>query len=259
MMTRSAITTDNVVFVLLSFEGPDPYSMAGGLGVRITNLARTRAEPRYPTHQFFIGDPKRKGEEITIRGKLVLHRWGQWISEYYPHGVYQGENEKVCDFNQSIPRFVTENIIKPAISRDKTVVVLGEEWHTTEAMCRLHDHLNAASLRNKVIMFWNANNTFGFDRIDWKRLAASATITTVSRYMKHLMQRLEVNALVIPNGIPQSLLGAVDEERSAELRRSIAADVILTKIARWDPDKRWLETVEATAHLKAQGMRPVLL
>jgi hypothetical protein len=37
-------------------------------------------------------------------------------------------------------------------------------------------------------MFWNANNTYSFDRIDWGRLSQAAIITTVSRYMKSLMQ-----------------------------------------------------------------------
>lgn len=31
------ITPDNAVFVLLSFEGPDIYSIAGGLGVRMSH------------------------------------------------------------------------------------------------------------------------------------------------------------------------------------------------------------------------------
>jgi hypothetical protein len=33
-------------------------------------------------------------------------------------------------------------------------------------------------------MFWNANNTYGFHRIDWARLSFTTTMTTVSRYMK---------------------------------------------------------------------------
>ena len=33
------IDPSNTVFALLCFEGPDPYSMAGGLGVRVTELA----------------------------------------------------------------------------------------------------------------------------------------------------------------------------------------------------------------------------
>jgi len=33
------ITPENTVFVIVSFEGRDPYSLAGGLGVRVANLS----------------------------------------------------------------------------------------------------------------------------------------------------------------------------------------------------------------------------
>ena len=108
-------------------------------------------------------------------------------------------------------------------------------------------------------MFWNANNTFGFDRIDWKRLSFTTTITTVSRYMKHYMWKLGVNPLVIPNGIPESSLDDVDTKASSRLVKSLDADLILAKIARWDPDKRWNAAFEAAARLKARGLRTVLL
>lgn len=258
-MTQTNITTENTIFVLLSFEGPDHYSLAGGLGVRITNLAQALADTGFETHLFFIGDPRRKGEETANGGKLIFHRWCQWISDYYPNGVYQGENEKLYDFNDSIPLYIADNIVKPAVAQDKMVVIMGEEWHTAEAMCRLSDHLYARGMRNKVVMFWNANNTFGFDRINWGRLAYATTITTVSRYMKHFMWRMGLNPLVIPNGIPESLLDQVDVNAAARLRQGVNADLILTKVARWDPDKGWLTVVEALAKLKASGMRTVLL
>ena len=36
--------TQRTVFVVLSFEGPDVYSQAGGLGVRVKGLSRTVAQ-----------------------------------------------------------------------------------------------------------------------------------------------------------------------------------------------------------------------
>jgi glycosyltransferase involved in cell wall biosynthesis len=147
----------------------------------------------------------------------------------------------------------------PAVAQDKLVVILGEEWHTTEAMCRISDLLHKNGLRDRVVMFWNANNTFSFHRINWGRLDYTATITTVSRYMKHIMWGMGLNPLVIPNGIPRSLLNRVDANATAKLKRSLGADLILAKVARWDPDKRWNMAVEATARLKARGMRTVLL
>ena len=258
-MRPASITPENTTFVILSFEGPDPYSSAGGLGVRITNLSQTLAKLGFATHLFFIGDPAGRREETANGSNLWLHRWCQWISRYYPHGVYEGEDQKLYDFNESIPGFVAEQIVKPAVEQNKLVVILGEEWHTAEAMCRISDHLYGQGLRDSAVMFWNVNNTFGFDHINWKRLAYTTTITTVSRYMKHIMWRLGVNPLVIPNGIPESLLDEVDANASTVLSRSLNADLILAKVARWDPDKSWNSAVEATARLKARGMRTVLL
>lgn len=258
-MKQSNITTENTAFVVLSFEGPDRYSLAGGLGVRVDNLSATLAEMGFTTHLFFIGDPELKGEEVRQKGKLILHRWCQWISRYYPTGVYEGENEKLYDFNESVPWFVKDNVIKPALAHGKLVVILGEEWQTSEAMCRLSDVLHNGGLRDRVVMFWNANNIFAFNRINWGRLNYTTTITTVSRYMKHIMWKMGLNPLVIPNGIPRRLLRKVDDRITDSVRQAIGADMILCKVARWDPDKRWNTAVEAVAQLKNSGLRTVLL
>ena len=258
-MGLQKITTENTEFIVLSFEGPDRYSLAGGLGVRVTNLSQSLAHMGFKTRLISIGDPHLEGEEISNGGRLIFHRWCQWISKYYPEGVYQGENEKLYDFNESVPWFVMEHIVKPAAAKDKMVVILGEEWHTAEAMCRISDLLYHNGLRDRVLMFWNANNTMSFHCINWGRLAYTTTITTVSRYMKHIMWRMGLNPLVIPNGIPSSLLNNVNEKAAARLRKSIEADLVLSKVARWDPDKRWNMAIEATARLKASGRKTVLL
>jgi len=258
-MRRRNMTTENTEFIILCFEGPDRYSSAGGLGVRVTNLSSTLANTGFTTHLFFIGDPERIGEEVRFRGKLALHRWCQWISKYYLNGVYQGENEKLYDFNESLPRFVMEHIVKPALAQDKLVVIMGEEWQTAEAMCRISDLLYYDGLRDRVVMFWNANSTMSFHRINWGRLAYTTTITTVSRYMKHIMWGMGLNPLVIPNGIPSFLLNKVNEKATARLRKSVDADLLLSKVARWDPDKRWNMAIEAIARLKAGGRKAVLL
>ena len=199
-MGKINISTKNAAFVVLSFEGPDIYSQAGGLGVRTTNLSQTLAKEGFATHLFFIGDPHLKGEETVKGGKLILHRWGQWISQYYPAGVYQGENEKLADYNDSIPPYLMEHIFQPAFKEDKLVVILAEEWHTAEAVIRIHNLLTKHNLRDRVVIFWNANNVFGFERINFKHLAKACTITTVSRYMKHIMWRMGLNPVVILNG-----------------------------------------------------------
>jgi len=253
------ITPENAEFVILSFEGSDSYSLAGGLGVRVNHLSATLARMGFNTHLFFVGDPRLPGVELRHGDKVTLHRWCQWISEYYPNGVYEGENEKLYDFNESIPPFVKDRIVKPAVARGKMVVILAEEWHTAEAVCRLSDALYDDGLRDKAAMFWNANNTFSFDRIDWARLSYTTTITTVSRYMKHVMRRMGVNPLVVPNGIPKSSLRKVDASAATQVRQALGGDCLLCKVARWDPDKCWNEAVAAAARLRDKGLQTVLV
>jgi glycosyltransferase involved in cell wall biosynthesis len=250
---------DNTIFVLLSFEGPDLYALAGGLGVRIAQLARTLAKKEYDTHLFFVGDPGLPGEEFTENGHLILHRWCQWISTGYPNGVYQGEYAKHEDYSRSVPPWVIEHIVRPAVADGKLVAVLAEEWHTAEAACRLSEQLKAAGLRDEVGIFWNANNTFGFEHIDWERLKRETTITAVSRYMKHIMRDMGVPTVVIPNGITEDLLRPVKQEAADEVRWRLAGDPLLMKVARWDPGKAWIQSIEATAKLKAAGRRPVFI
>ena len=121
-------------FIILSFEGPDVYSQAGGLGVRVKELSRALAERGFETHLFFVGDPTLPPHESALDGKLWLHRWSQWISRYHPIGVYDGEDDKVADLNRSLPDALVKDFIRPAIERGNTVVVLGEEWHIAHAM-----------------------------------------------------------------------------------------------------------------------------
>lgn len=254
-MTRpTEINPNNTVFVILSFEGPDRYSQAGGLGVRVTELSETLASVGYPTHLIFVGDPREPGTEPRQGGKLMLHRWCQWISKYYPEGVYAGENEKLYDFNESVPWFVMDNVVRPAVAEGKMVAILGEEWHTAETMSRISDLLFYNGLRNNALMAWNANNVMSFHRINWGRLSYTNTLMTVSRYMKHIMWDLGVNPLVVPNGIPSRLLNDVDEAAGARLRNIVNGDLFLFKIGRWDPDKRWNMAVEAVARLKGMGI-----
>jgi len=77
--------------------------------------------------------------------------------------------------------------------------------------------------------------------------------------MKHIMWRSGLNPFVIPNGIPKSLLNRVDLSLASQLRKSLHSDLVLAKIARWDPDKRWNMAIEATARLKARGLKTLLL
>ena len=97
------IRPDNTVFAIVSFEGPDRYSSAGGLGVRVTELAAELAALGFPTHLYFVGDPNRPGEEHAVHGRLRYRRWCSWLSAYHPNGVYDGEDAKVNDYRASVP------------------------------------------------------------------------------------------------------------------------------------------------------------
>ena len=246
---------DQVEFALLSFEGPDPYSKAGGLGVRVANLAKFLASQGFLTHLIYIGSPDLPWREEQEGGCLQIHRWCQWISRYHPLGVYDGEEGKLADFNQSAPPYIVEEIARPAIQRGRHLVVLAEEWHTAEALIRLSDLLHITGLRPYSVLLWNANNTIGFERINWNRLNFVATLTTVSRYMKQIMRSYNLDPLIIPNGIPSDLLLPVPKTVISRVRRKLAADdeLLLFKVGRYDPAKCWLSAIEAAALLKQNG------
>lgn len=256
----AGLRPDEAVFIILSFEGPDPYAQAGGLAVRVTHLAEALAQQGFLTHLFFIGAPDAPGEESRFDDRLILHRWCQWISRYHPAGVYDGEEGKRHDFTATVPPYVLEHVIRQALETGRLPVILAEEWHTAEAVIHLDELLRARGWRGRCVIFWNANNTMSFHRIDWGRLSAAAQLTTVSRYMKHRMWELGVDPLVIPNGIPCALLEPVPPEQISALRQALGVDertVMLFKVGRFDPAKRWLLAVEAAARLKAMGYRVV--
>ncbi len=254
---RQGISPENTVFVSLCFEGPDVYSTAGGLGTRVTEFTESLAELGYDTHLIFVGDPNLPGAEERVNGRLHLRRWCQWISAFHPNGVYDGEERKLYDYNETVPYYVYREVAEPAIAQGKIVVIIGEDWHTAEAISRTSDLLYWHNLRHRCIFMWNCNSLMSLHRINWGRLGFTSTITTVSRYMKHRLWEYGVNPLVIPNGIPPRFLRPVDPEATATLRtimqRGDPNRLFLFKIGRFDPDKRWLMAVEAVARLKASG------
>ncbi|HXL59795.1 MAG TPA: glycosyltransferase, partial [Mycobacterium sp.] len=95
--------------------------------------------------------------------------------------------------------------------------------------------------------------------IDWPILEFVASITTVSKYMKHLMWPFGVNPVVIPNGIPESALAPVDASAAGAIRAGAGTPCLAFKIGRFSPDKRWNQAVAAIAELRAEGMPARLL
>ena len=242
---------------VLSFEGPDTYSRAGGLATRVDGLTEALAAFGFETHLWFVGDPELPGYEE--QGKLHLHRWAQWVSRHHPGGVYEGELGKQAEFASSLPPYLLREVMLPHLREGGRAAVLAEEWQTVDTVLHLNWLLRYAQMRDRVSVLWNANNTFGFDRIAWDRLAEAAAITTVSRYMKHCMRASGVDALVIPNGLSPDAFSLPDRAALAELRRGFEDRTLLTKMARWDPDKRWLAATEIVAEMKREGGRPLLI
>ncbi len=251
------ITPDSAVFVILSFEGPDPYSQAGGLGTRIHNLATSLAEQGFETHLFFIGDPDLPAEETQVDGKYILHRWSQWISKHHPNGVYDGEDGKVNDYSGSVPPYILDNIARGASAANKHMIVMAEEWHTVEAQCYLSDLLHWHGLRGRSVFLWNANNTMSFHRINWGRLGYVAKITAVSKFMKQIMAITGLESIVVPNGIPERMLKPHNQKHVKSLKNALAVRgkaLNMLKIGRFDPAKRWDTAVRAVAELKHGGV-----
>jgi glycosyltransferase involved in cell wall biosynthesis len=244
-------------FHILSFEGPDGYAQAGGIATRVWGLSESLAERGLPAHLWFVGDPDQPGHEE--RNGVGLHRWCQWISRYHPGGVYDGEEGKRLDYASSLPPYLWTNFLLPALQLGDQAVVLAEEWQTVDCVLHLDWLLRKAGARERVSIFWNANNTFGFERIDWQRLAKAAVITTVSRYMKQLMRGRGVDPIVIHNGLGRDAYREPDPSVVWTLRRFFRNRISLGKVGRWDPDKNWLLAVAIVAELKRRGWRPLLL
>jgi len=252
MLRLPILTPDTLQFVLLAFEGPDQYAMAGGLGMRMKELGLELARLGFTTHQVFVGDPNLP-TTTQPHDNLTLHRWCQWLSAHHPNGVYDGEESKLADWNTTLPGFVVNELVKPAAAQGRLTAILAEEWHTAESTCALSDQLWDTGLRDQTMILWNANNLMGFDRINWLRLGYCSAITTVSRYMKHLMWARNVNPLVIANGIPEDRIRRMPAATVKKLRAAVGAQELLFKIGRWTPDKRWNMAVEALAEERRHG------
>ena len=245
-------TPETLEVVMVSFEGPDQYSLAGGLGVRARELTRAFAAAGFVTTLVFVGDPARDSEE-TSEGVRLL-RWCQEVSAGCPSGVYEGERAKLEVLIRTLPDALIERVIAPAVGRNRVVAVLCEEWHTAAFCRRLSDRLHAMGLRRHAVLLWNANNRFGWDEIDWRALGYVASTTTVSRYMKQLMLGRGVNPVVIPNGIPESALERPDGAAAAAIRSAAGTPCLAFKIGRFTPDKGWTQAIDAIAELRAEGL-----
>lgn len=245
--------------VLLAFEGPDPYSFVGGLGTRVTEMSAALSTAGVTTTLIFVGDPHRPAVERPV-ANLEYRRWCQWISAYHPANVYDGELDKSRDYAASVPPFVLDAIVAPAAGRDERVLIVAEDWQTAGAIVELDRLLRERGLRDRAILLWNANNTYGFDMVDWAALTTAARVTTVSRYMKFELRARGVEALVIPNGIPSRILGGPSEGAVRLLEAALSdRHPLFVKIGRYDEDKRWTQAIEAFALVRLRHAQATLV
>ncbi|MGH2498483.1 MAG: glycosyltransferase, partial [Candidatus Limnocylindria bacterium] len=245
--------------VLVAFEGPDRYSFVGGLATRMNDLAEALVARGHAVRHLFVGDPSLPATALRHEGRLTLERWGQWISAHHLKDVYDGEDGKRRDFSRTVPPHLVADVVAPAAARGRCVVVLFEDWQTVDAAIGTASLLQARGLRGAATLFWNANTTYGFERIDFRALERAAAITTVSRFMRAELARAGVDAQVLPNGIAERWLRPLPPQEPRALRAAFGERPTLVKVARFDPDKRWLWAIDATAALREIGARPRLV
>ncbi len=243
---------------LVAFEGPDRYSFVGGLATRMNDLAEALVHRGYEVRHLFVGDPRAPSVEQRLDGKLTLERWCQWISAYHARDVYDGEDGKWRDFSRTVPPHLVNAIARDA-ERGQRTVVLFEDWQTADTAIGTALGLALREIRGSASLFWNANNTYGFGAIDFPTLEQAATITAVSRFMRAEMTKLGLDPAVIPNGIAQRWLAPVPPGDVRVMRSAFGDRPTFVKVARFDPDKRWLWAIDAVAALRAMGMRPRLV
>ncbi len=244
--------------VLVAFEGPDRYSFVGGLATRMNDLAEALVDRGYRVRHIFVGDPDAPPTETRRDGRLLLERWCQWISRHHPRDVYDGEDGKWRDLTGTVPRHLVDDVIAPATVDGRRTVVLFEDWQTADAAIATWALLRARGITGAAL-FWNANNTYGLGHVDLRLLLRSATITTVSRFMRAELARLGLDAEVLPNGIAERYLRPVPPSDVRTARAALGPRPSLLKVARFDADKRWLWAIDAVAALRDSGAWPRLL
>src|SRR6185503_1784920 len=172
---------------------------------------------------------------------------------YHPKDVYDGEDGKYSDFSRTVPPHLAD-LASEAERRGERTVMLFEDWQTAAAAIGAATICRARGVH--APMFWNANNTYGFGRVDFPVLRRLVSITTISRYMRMELQKVEVEAAILPNGIADRWLKPVPPADPAALRAAFGERPTFVKVARFDPDKRWLWAIDAVAAMRDAGMRP---
>jgi glycosyltransferase involved in cell wall biosynthesis len=172
--------------------------------------------------------------------------------------VYDDTERKIEDLCLWLPRHIAD-VVEDDLANGRRTVVLAEDWHTAWPLIAIHDELLRRGVRDSATLAWTANNRFGFDRIDFAKLADAATLLTISRAMKHLMWQSGVNPLVVPNGMPEEMLAVPPTVEREVVRTAFHGRPVFAKVGRWALDKRWVMALGAVAELRDRGEAAVLL
>jgi glycosyltransferase involved in cell wall biosynthesis len=243
---------------ILSFEGPDRYASIGGLGTRASQLATALGNAGCIVDLIFVGDPAAAAVE-PYTTNVTLRRWSQWISAHHPRNAYDGEDQKIVDWESSVPGFVVDSIVAPTAAAGERTLVICEEWQTAGVAIAIDRLARLRGVRAAFTLMWNANNTYGWEHVDWPALRAAAAVTAVSKYMKFELSLRGVPSLVIPNGIDSKLLTGADPKLVAEMKQALAGRPTLVKVGRFDPDKNWMQAIDALADLHESGINARLI
>jgi glycosyltransferase involved in cell wall biosynthesis len=136
---------------------------------------------------------------------------------------------------------------------------MAEDWQVVPAVLHLDRALYEAGIRQSAILTWNANNTYGFETIDWTALGCAAHIICVSKYMKFELGLRGAQSVVIPNGIPEAMIGQNSASAISILKKGLRGRKALLKVGRYDPDKRWMQAIDAVAELRSANMKVQLI
>ena len=243
---------------ILSFEGPDRYASIGGLGTRASQLATALGATGCIVDLIFCGDPAAAASEPYGKN-VTLRRWSQWISAHHPRNAYDGEAQKILDWEASLPTFIVDQIVAPTAALNERTLVICEEWQTAGVAIAIDTVARLRGVRESLTMMWNANNTYGWEHVNFPALQSAAAITAVSKYMKFELSLRGVPSLVIPNGIDTKLLSGADPKLVAEMKQALAGRPTLVKVGRFDPDKNWMQAIDALGDLHESGINARLI
>ena len=244
-------TPETLDVVMVSFEGPDQYSQAGGLGVRARELCRAFAALGFRTTLVFVGDPDKPGVEIDQGVQLV--RWCQQISDRYRNGVYEGELAKIRDLTATLPDALIDSIIRPAAEAGGHRGALRGVAHglVLQVAERPPLHPRAAPERSAALECQQPLRLRG-DRLAGARL----------RRLDHDGQQVHEAPHVAVRREPGGHSQRHPRERACPGRRAAARAIraaagtpcLAFKIGRFSPDKRWNQAVAALAELRSEGL-----